>query len=322
MNIKRICEYVGYWSGLDALFYWLNRKAKRVLTFHNVLPDELFSQAPIVGPIDKLSDFKRIVEIVGERFPYSVDVNDPKTATITFDDGYMNEYEIAGKWLMDKDIPAIMFVSGKMINTESNNCLAVDKALLWCCCAKLPKTERVWEGGWHQEFEKDDDSRGEKIVVRMEALCSFVSIMKELPKEWIRLRLSGVKQTHLEELKRHGWIIGWHTYSHFPLGGLSENEQKKELTVTEEFASLPMSYPYGTEPSVTDKTCEVAKKVGFPCAFSNDPDFSHLRSNFYRMRFTLTSDKYDIHFQLSGLKYFLKFCKLLPKCYMEEVERQ
>ncbi len=322
MRIRQICAFIGYWSGLDALFYWLNRKAKRVLTFHNVLPDELFSQAPIVGPIDKLSDFMQIIKIIGKRFPYSVDINDPKTATITFDDGYLNEYEIAGNWLIENDIPAILFVSGKMIDAAPQKCLAVDKALLWCACAQIPEKYRVWEGLWHQEFEKDGDNRGENVIARMESLCTFSTIMETLPKEWVRLRLSGVKREHLEELKRHEWIVGWHTYSHFPLGGLSLEEQQKELTVPKEFASSPMSYPYGTEPSVTERTCELAKEFDFPCAFSNDPDFSCLRGNFYRMRFSLTSDKYDIHFQLSGLKYFLKSFKLLPKSYVEEVERQ
>lgn len=45
MNGRRIAcwiAYAAYWTGIDALFYWLNRKAKRIVTFHNVLPQGLW----------------------------------------------------------------------------------------------------------------------------------------------------------------------------------------------------------------------------------------------------------------------------------------
>ena len=41
-KIVEIIAFLAYWTGIDALFYWLNRKAKRIVTFHNVLPDAMY----------------------------------------------------------------------------------------------------------------------------------------------------------------------------------------------------------------------------------------------------------------------------------------
>lgn len=275
MNVRKILARVGYWSGLDALFYWLNRRAKRTLTFHNVLPDDMMGvNGASVGITISLSDFKKIIGWIGERFLFSVDVDDPKTATVTFDDGYKNEYVIAGKWLMEQGIPAILFVSGQVINAAPEKCLAVDMAGL----------------------ERSDVK------------------LADLPKEVRTLRYAGVTDDDIQNMRAHGWRIGWHTYSHRTLLPMSIEEQRQELTAPKEFLNEPMSYPFGMWDAVGKETLKVAEEIGYPCAFSNDDYYTPaLRGNFYRIRFSPHCDKYDVHFLLSGLKYFLQSFRLLPR---------
>ena len=274
MNLRHICAMVGYWSGLDALFYWLNRRAKRTLTFHNVLPDDMMKRGAAEGITISLSEFKKTIGWIGERFPFSVDIDDPKTATITFDDGYKNEYEVAGKWLIGQGIPAILFVSGQIINAAPEKCLAVDMAGL------------------------------EKSGVKLEDLSEAART----------LRYAGVTDADIQDMRSHGWRIGWHTYSHRPLSSMSVDEQRRELSPPKEFLNEPMSYPFGMWDTVSEETIKVAEEVGYPCAFSNDDYYTpELRGDFYRIRFAPQCDKYDVHFLLSGLKYFLQSFRLLPQ---------
>ena len=100
-----------WWLGIDALMYWLNKRAKRIITFHNVLPDSLMRGLPKIGCMDTLQDFEKIVDEIGKRFGFSVDLDDPKMVTLTFDDGLVNQCEIAGESLLRRGIPAIMFVA-------------------------------------------------------------------------------------------------------------------------------------------------------------------------------------------------------------------
>ena len=86
-----------YYSGLCALFYWLNRKAKRIITFHNVLPDAMFRGGVANGVSTSLSCFEKILDECRKRFEFSTDLFDAKTLTITFDDGYRNQYSTAFK---------------------------------------------------------------------------------------------------------------------------------------------------------------------------------------------------------------------------------
>lgn len=274
MNMRHIIAIIGYWIGIDALFYWLNRRAKRVLTFHNVMPDEMMIKGIDTCITDSFSDFKKMIGWIGKKFKFSVDVDDPKTVTITFDDGYKNEYEIAGKWLMSQNIPAIMFTSGQVINAKAEDCLWIDKREL------------------------------EKSGVKME----------DLPEEAKRLRYSGITNEDIGDMRAHGWKVGWHTITHRPLGAMSEEEQRKELSAPKEFIKEPMSYPFGMWDTVSEKTIKVAEELGYPCAFSNDSYYTpSLRGNYYRMRFAPAYNKYEVHFLLSGLKYFMQSGKLLPK---------
>lgn len=110
--MTKLVAIIAYWTGLDALFYWLNRKAKRIITFHNILRDEIWREGVANGVSNKLSDFERIVDECAKRFGFSTDLSDAKTLTITFDDGYRNQYTTAFRSLQKRAIPAYVFVSG------------------------------------------------------------------------------------------------------------------------------------------------------------------------------------------------------------------
>ena len=106
--MTRLVAILAYYTGLDRLFYWLNRRAKRILTFHNVLPDELFARNIANGVSCSASEFRTVIRELKRKWKFSTDLFDPATVTITFDDGYLNQYEVAADIL--KGSAALCFV--------------------------------------------------------------------------------------------------------------------------------------------------------------------------------------------------------------------
>lgn len=310
---------LSYWLGIDALFYWLNRKAKRILTFHSVLPDGIYEDNVANGVSCSESNFRMTIRELKKKFRFSTDVFDADTLTITFDDGYLSEYEVAGRILKEEgDIPAIVFPAGEVMDGKV---LLVDKLLHWA--VGIPKTllkemgfetslqlwvKRIWP-----EFVADVDRRGEGLYERLDALYPFEKILAGLSPEYRRLRLGGIPREQLAELRSRGWLVGWHTKSHYPLAGLSDEAQREELTSPAEMRTVPLSFPYGDVNSVDERARRTAKELGFPCALSDTIEPPAPLGRFFMPRYAFTPGKYMLHFELSGVKHFLKYRKLLPK---------
>lgn len=136
--MTRLVAYVCYFLGLHRIAYFLNRKRKRVITFHNVLPDDLFDKSIANGVSCSFSGFKAIVSEISRFYRFSLNLDDYKTVTLTFDDGYLNQVETAAPYLTERGIPAYLFVSGQLLpqtggvsKQESGRPLVVDLLLHW-----------------------------------------------------------------------------------------------------------------------------------------------------------------------------------------------
>ena len=311
-KIINVIAFAAYWLGIDALFYWLNRKAKRILTFHNVLPDPMFRDGVANGVSNRLSDFIRIVDECGKKFRFSADLFDAETLTITFDDGYRNQYTTAFKALQKRGIPAYLFVS-----RDVEGGLVIDKLLHWVADAPIeyiPYGDRL--GYWVHEiwpqFVSDVSNRGNGVL---SALCEkfpYEKIVNDLPFDYVRERLSGITSGELDEMRDAGWMIGWHTKSHYPLAKLSETELRQELDSPVEFRNVCLSYPYGNPVEVGSAAIKIAEEIGYPCAVLNTNDVAKKCSRYFLPRMSLMPGKYRLHFQLSGFEYFIKHRRLLP----------
>lgn len=319
--LRKSLAFFAFWSGVDALMYWLNRKAKRIITFHNVLPDELMQKTPSIGCMESASVFRKKIDEVAKRFGFSNDLDDPKTVTITFDDGTLNECEVAGEILREKGIPAYIFVAGDVIDAPPERALVTDKILLWNRFAPDEAVQKVfgvvvprdelWVKYVQPAYREDWRSRGKKFLARLEAVCTVDSLLAKLPREWVRLRMSGVTAEQIVDLRSRGWKIGWHTWSHYPLGMLDTAAKCQELDSPKEYREVALCYPYGDIGAIGEESLRIAEKLDYPCALSNDPDYSPYRGRYFRLRLTLPEDKYELHMVLSGLKYFLKHRRLI-----------
>lgn len=325
-TVARICSKVG----LFRLAYFLNRNRKRIITFHNVLSDDVYVKNVANGVSCSLSQFKTIVETVGKRFGFSLDLNDPKTVTVTFDDGYANQASVAAPVLISKRIPAYLFVSGQLLDITKGE-LTIDKLLHWVSYApegdyhlafndksvdfKLDDSNRqkVWSKLIWPAFIEDIESKGSTLLGALNMVYPYEVIRSSLSERYINQRLEGVTAEQIAFLKSNGWEIGWHTYSHYPVSLLAPDEKQRELSPLGECDSSVMSFPYGGISDVDNESIEIVRQSGFDSALSNINLVNEHSGNYYRSRMSLPADPLLIDFELSGLKYFLKYRKLLPK---------
>jgi len=319
----KFIEIVAYCLGVDALFYWLNRKAKRTLCFHNVLPDGMRIEGEAGSFDEEESHFRFIVREVAKHFAFSTDIFDAKTATITFDDGYLNQYEVAARVLKEEgDIPAILFVAGDNLdNADPSRCLVTDALTHWVSLVPSEKVKgkgegeqwnfnsseermRYWRNVIRPRYAEDGANRGKMALTEYDAVYPMAKAMEKLSSEYRRLRLTGVTSGQVADLRSRGWKVGWHTQTHFPLMQLSPDEQRKELTPGNLFKNEVLAYPYGCPGSIDAHTAKCAEEVGLPCACAACNDVPSWTGNYLLPRMYIGGDRYSIHFELSGAKHF------------------
>ena len=311
--VRRLLAVLCYYSGIDLLFYRLNRRAKRIITFHNVLPDDIARMVPKIGCSTTLSHFEWAIDELSKYFKFSADVLDPSTASITFDDGICNEYEIAGEALRKRNIPAVMYVAGDAIGATEETMLVTDQLLVWAQFGPRKNEHDLWTRVIEPGYRQDIETRGRKFLAELNAICPISEALANLPSEWRRLRMTGVTEAQLDDLRSRGWSIGWHTKSHFPLGFLPLEERCKELDSPKEYRNESLGYPYGTIEEIGVETLDIAREMGYPAAMSNFPNASPYHGRYFMQRMSPPGNKYELHFLFSGAKYFFQSRKLLPR---------
>jgi len=308
-----VVEWVAYWSGIDALFYWLNRGVCRAICFHNVLPDELLSPADRGGICFSASEFRQVVRALR---PYR-DVID-----LTFDDGYANQYEIAAKILEEEGMVGTLFVAGNLVGSHGfEHSLVIDQILQWKIDVPMEKAEALFgrsfasrEQMWSEcllpMFAADGATKGRQMLAKLSACWSPTEALYGRDPEYLRLRFDGVTAEQIADLRRRGWRVGHHTNSHFPVSCLSDEAAREELTPADgEMLKTVFAYPYGNPDFVGERDEAIVRELGYPCAYSCgfDPDPRH--GQYFLPRMMPPIGRCRFHFEVSGVRHFLRYRK-------------
>lgn len=329
-KIVEILAFFCYWLGIDALFYFLNRKAKRIITFHNVMPSRLLPEGRRIGLTETEDEFRMMIHEIRKHFRISNNIDDVRSATITFDDGYKNQCDIACQWLMNNGYEGIIFVAGKMIdNANPSEALTVDLLLHWTELAdngsyEIPLIQKepiilssdnrsqVWQKYIWPSFVRDNRSQGADLLKALDTVFPMTRVLKKCSDEYLALRLTGITTADIANLRKHGIEVGWHTYNHYPLSSLSIEDQKREIIglAPETMKATVFSYPYGELESVNAESIRIAHKGKYPYAVSNVAEHNELMCSHFLPRYMLPHSKYLLHFELSGVKYFIQNKKL------------
>lgn len=310
--IMRIVVWLGYYAGINALFFYLNRKAKRIIVFHNVLPDEMMKREKTSGATP-LSELMLMIAECRRKFQVSLDLLDPKTVTFTFDDGYLNQYEIVFRELNKIGVKAYVFWSGAV-----DGPLVIDRLRYWRLYA--PQTlpvgvdrEKYWNDIVWPAYESDRRGRGQAAIEACEKAYPFDRIFAAMTPEHFNLRFRGISAAQIEEMRRSGWHVGWHTQSHYPLSRLSGDDLRAEIRPPKGFEGTAFSYPYGVDSLVGRSARKVVRECDFPAAVSNTLVSNDGFDLHYLPRMHLSVDRFRSHYELSGFGHFLRTRHLLPK---------
>ena len=330
MNKLVLAAKISKYIGLTKLCYFLNRNKKRVVAYHNVIPDEIWDNTFHLSHSMRLSSFKKQVEVLQKRFPIDLDIDNKKTAVITFDDGYMNQCTVASKYMDEKNIKGYFFCVGSLINEK--RIFPIDLIQFWVSYVK---------GGRYKIIENIDvlisDNRKksfdelenlfvtnkisvENLLRRLNELVSFESLI-EKNKEMYILRFQGIETKMIEQMQRKGHKIGAHSYNHKRLVTLSKSELEEDIKICSELRESIYNtdifcYPFGDIKDINEAVIDNLKKYKFKKAFAyrNSPLKDGQYNDYFLPRIFLhdTDDEDLIDFTLSGAKHFIRFLRLLP----------
>lgn len=325
---------VSKYTGLTALCYFLNRNRKRTIAYHNVIPDKYWDNSVHLTHSMKESSFRKQIEVIKNRFNVDLDIDNPKTVTLTFDDGYLNQYTIASAILDESNLKAYFFCVADLINKQ--NPLDMDMLQYWISYVPYGKynIEEVKlelnitdEESRKREWQKISDKLDEGIKLSdMKSILDRAYKFDELKKlnnnEMYQIRFSAIDTENIKKMKKEGHKIGAHTTKHLRLSTLNNYELIQDIRICKYnldklYNTKVFCYPYGSENDIPQSIIEILKQNSFTKAFaySNGP-LKNINYNDYFMPRIVIPDSDDedlINFVLSGAKYFVTFRRLLPK---------
>jgi peptidoglycan/xylan/chitin deacetylase (PgdA/CDA1 family) len=320
-TLQRWIYVAAFYSGIDALFYYLNRRRQIVIAYHNVVPDTLFDGSLHLGVSHSECVFERHLQIINQRWPAS---ESPDGCLVTFDDGYANQCETAATILERYGRRGVFFVTLDLVLSQAP--LWTDRCLMWF--SYIPDgvyylldyrfeindaASRLacWRVIWNHIL--DNYSCLETLVNSMDAAFAFDDL--SIDPRLRALRFEGMTLDQLAYLVRKGHRIGAHSCRHDVLSrllpaALDGDFARCESEMGRVFNCDFYSYPFGGPAEVTEREQDACRQSKFRRAFMNvDSLPSGTTTSEYalpRLSLPNTTDRYIIEGKLSGFERALK----------------
>jgi len=205
-------------------------------------------------------------------------VVDEKLAYITFDDGYLDNYELAFPVLVAMQVPATFFVATGLIEA---------KAIPWwdeiAWHIKHCNLSELRLSSWNKTIILSTASENKSI---REVLSQFKSSSAQIDAQLVELRsITGLVLTHytnefmtwqhLSEMESAGMTIGAHSHSHRIFSSLNAKELSHELYHAKKLLEaqltnevLAISYPVGNASTYNKNMFDEIERQGYQLAFT------------------------------------------------------
>ncbi|MGL4570224.1 MAG: polysaccharide deacetylase family protein [Clostridium sp.] len=326
--VSKLSKYCGF----TKLCYFLNRNKKRVIAYHNIMPDNIFDDSIHLEHSTRESSFIKHIKVIKKKFNIDLDIENKKTVTVTFDDGYLNQYEIASK-IMDKfNSNGYFFLVESLINNKK--IIPIDIIQFWISYVhegvynikeinflmeiNNKNRREVWESLSKKILEDNIDL--DEIIIHLDNLYPIKKLINSNIRSH-KLRLEPIGKDEIQQMKKNGHIIGAHSSNHKRLSTLKKNELDEDIKKCNDMIGVlyntkTFCYPYGSIQDISDEVITALKKYNFKRAFSysNSPIVNYEYNDFFipRMYLPDTEDKDLIEFVISGAKHMITFRKKLP----------
>jgi peptidoglycan/xylan/chitin deacetylase (PgdA/CDA1 family) len=281
-------------SGALRLAAKLQAPAAAILMYHSVLPHPS-EQDDVLGGISHAQDiFRAQMEMLASEFrPISLDEAcrhlqsgasfPPRSVVVTFDDGYIDNYEVALPILNQASVPATFFAA---VDCLERRVLPWPSRLRFA----IRKTKRMqWAESSGKTWPLTDPPARENAFSSACSQCSRLSgdvqekFVQQIEAQLdLRLpdHLSSLMMTYdqLRALTTHGHIVGSHTMTHPNMAHIPESDANFELTqskqILEQKLGLPImhfSYPCpALSPHWSLRTVEQSRAAGYKTAVTTN----------------------------------------------------
>jgi peptidoglycan/xylan/chitin deacetylase (PgdA/CDA1 family) len=282
------------WSGITLVINHLPQRDQLVvLNYHRIgnADDDLFDPDLISASASELDDqvsyVKRHASLVTleEALAFVEGAGSAKAprcrVLITFDDGYLDNYEVAFPILRSHGAQGVFFLTPSMVGS---GCIP-----WWDRVAYFLKTARKRHFTLSDpvQLEVDLDKNDFLQSLRQVSTACYrlgsadaAKFMQELAEQAGAEQPAELERRYLnwDEARRMldgGMAIGSHTNSHEMLGRLALEQQARELASSRETLKErlgvnvdTLAYPYGTVGSFSEQTQKLTRDAGYRAAFS------------------------------------------------------
>jgi peptidoglycan/xylan/chitin deacetylase (PgdA/CDA1 family) len=295
-----------------------NRGSLTILTFHRVLGSAhgLISDWPTAAQFsEKLRWFSHLTKVVSlaEGFKQLSRGSGEHLGAITFDDGYVDNLEVAVPVLKAHHLPATFFIATGYIGDR----MIFDDAVIQSVTQTQRKEVSVPEIGIEQTslatlFEKRKFA--DNLIEKLKYVSPLVrdQITKDVTQYLTSDQLVGsmMDEKHLRALHGQGMDVQSHSHEHFVSTVLTNDEFKRDCetsvsTLTAILGTTPtiFAFPNGIPNKDFNRDhIDIVKSLGFQCAVSTEPGVASLDSNRFSLPRLIPWQSNQLRFKYQLLK--------------------
>jgi len=284
-----------YWSGISFLLSQLPaRNLLLVLSYHRLgrADEDRFDPSIFSATAEQFNDqiacLKQHASLVTleESLAFIDGTNKDESCRhrvlLTFDDGYLDNYEIAYPILRSHGVQGVFFLATDMVGSCH--------VPWWDQIAYLLRTAQTRRFSFHYpgrlvvDIDKDGLNESLQAILKLYKRpdnLDAARFMRELVEESKGEQPPGTLRRFLNwdearEMARGGMAIGSHTHTHQVLSQLVPERQRQELSLSRSIImeklgmeAKALAYPVGHKSSFSDQTRILAQESGYRCAFSH-----------------------------------------------------
>ena len=301
--VKQAILHGAEWSGINRFYRWKTRNRLLGLCYHGVISDDApWDDCRTWIAVSETQFNRQMRELRRHWQPISLSKLDElfqsgrpipeRSVFVTFDDGFRNNLTVAAPILRRYEIPATVFLTTGLIDTENTiwplelferilcndeNELPIPRSL-----GSVPNdvsAKRNYAGRVIEYCKTLPVAECRKIIKDFRRKTEF-----RLQHHWQKELYEMLEWSEARQLVDRGIEIGAHTVTHCNLAKVSpeeaENELRQSKSTVEKQLNIDcrsMAYPFGHAESFSDDVVKIVRKLGFRigvtlCLRRNNPE--------------------------------------------------